>query len=83
MKSATYDGGIRVPLIARWPGRIPGGRVNKEVCASIDLFPTLCKLAGARLPEDRPSMVWTYFRSSPPIPQRRRMRRLSPWVGLI
>lgn len=54
MKGATYDGGVRVPLIARWPGRIPGGRVNKEVCASIDLFPTLCKLAGAQVPEDRP-----------------------------
>jgi len=54
MKGATYDGGIRVPLIARWPGRIPGGRVSKEVCSLIDLFPTICKLAGARIPEDRP-----------------------------
>lgn len=46
MKGSTFDGGIRVPLIARWPGRIPAGRVSKEVCASIDLFPTICKLAG-------------------------------------
>jgi uncharacterized sulfatase len=50
MKGATWDGGIRVPLIARWPGRIPSGRVCKEVCASIDVFPTLCNLAGAVLP---------------------------------
>jgi arylsulfatase A-like enzyme len=50
MKGATWDGGIRVPLIARWPGRISSGRVCKEVCASIDLFPTLCNLAGVKLP---------------------------------
>lgn len=52
MKGATWDGGIRVPLIARWPGRIAPGRTNKEVCASIDLFPTICGLAGAKLPEN-------------------------------
>lgn len=54
MKGATYDGGIRVPLIARWPGKIPGGRVNREVCASIDLFPTISRIAEAPLPADRP-----------------------------
>lgn len=54
MKGASWDGGIRVPFIARWPGRIPGGRVSREVCASVDLFPTLCGLAGATIPADRP-----------------------------
>ena len=54
MKGATYDGGIRVPFIARWPGRIPSGRVSRELCASIDLFPTICGLAGAALPSERP-----------------------------
>ena len=52
MKGATWDGGIRVPLIARWPGRIAPGRDCKEVCASIDIFPTLTKLAGAKLPSN-------------------------------
>jgi uncharacterized sulfatase len=50
MKGATYDGGIRVPFIARWPGRIPGGRVSRELCASVDLFPTICRLAQAAIP---------------------------------
>jgi arylsulfatase A-like enzyme len=50
MKSATWDGGLRVPLIARWPGRIATGRVSKEVCSSIDLFPTICGLARAKVP---------------------------------
>jgi uncharacterized sulfatase len=53
MKGASWDGGIRVPLIARWPGRIPAARTSKEVCASIDLFPTLCGLAGASSPAGR------------------------------
>ncbi|HYI97760.1 MAG TPA: sulfatase-like hydrolase/transferase, partial [Bryobacteraceae bacterium] len=52
MKGATWDGGIRVPLIARWPGRISPGRVCKEVCASIDIFPTLSTLAGAKTPSN-------------------------------
>lgn len=53
MKSRTWDGGVRVPFIARWPGRIPAGLVSKEPAASIDVFPTFANLAGASLPEDR------------------------------
>jgi uncharacterized sulfatase len=52
MKGATWDGGIRVPMIARWPGRIPPGRVCREVCASIDLFPTISNLVRAKLPSN-------------------------------
>ncbi len=52
MKGRTWDGGIRVPLIAWWPDRIPAGLVSKEVAASIDIFPTFAKLAGASLPAD-------------------------------
>ncbi len=53
MKSRTWEGGLRVPLIARWPGRIPAGLVSREVCGSWDLFPTICSLAGAQVPKDR------------------------------
>ncbi len=53
MKGRTWDGGIRVPLIAWWPGRIPPGVVSREVAASIDIFPTLARLAGVSLPDDR------------------------------
>ncbi len=53
MKGNPWEGGIRVPMIARWPGRIPAGRVSKEVAGIIDVFPTACALAGARLPADR------------------------------
>lgn len=53
MKATTWEGGIRVPFIARWPGRIPAGRTIREPAGIIDLFPTILGLAGARLPSDR------------------------------
>jgi len=52
-KITLFEGGIRVPLFIKWPGRIaPGTRIDTPV-AHIDLFPTLAAAAGARLPEDR------------------------------
>jgi uncharacterized sulfatase len=53
MKGRTWEGGLRVPMIARMPGVIPAGVVNHEPAASIDVFPTICTLAGAPIPEDR------------------------------
>src|SRR5690606_26616547 len=46
-----WDGGVRVPFIARWPGRIPAGKVCREPAMTIDLLPTIAKLAGGTLPE--------------------------------
>lgn len=50
IKRDLYEGGIRVPMIARWPGTIPAGAVSAHVWAHWDLFPTLVELAGARIP---------------------------------
>lgn len=52
-KSTVYEGGMRVPGIARWPGRIPGGRVVAEIAALIDVLPTFTGLAGSKPPSDR------------------------------
>ncbi len=49
----AYEGGVRVPLIARWPGRIPAGRVVDTPAIAHDIFPTVLRLAGGRLPDDR------------------------------
>jgi arylsulfatase A len=54
MKLHMYEGGIRVPGILRWPGRIAAGQVSGEPVASYDLLPTFCELAGAAVPKDRP-----------------------------
>ena len=52
-KFSTYEGGMRVPCIMRWPGRIEAGTVCSEVAATIDFLPTLAKLAGTEPPTDR------------------------------
>ena len=41
-----YDGGLRVPLLVRWPGTIKAGRVSSHLCAAWDLFPTIANLMG-------------------------------------
>lgn len=53
MKGRTWEGGIRVPMIARLPGTIPAGHVSEEIAATLDIFPTVLKLAGIDLPQDR------------------------------
>ena len=50
-KRDMYEGGIRVPLIARWPGRIARGTGTDHVCAFWDFLPTCCDLAGVAPPE--------------------------------
>jgi arylsulfatase A-like enzyme len=52
-KGTTWEGGQRVPLLARWPGQVPAGRVCREMLASLDLLPTFAGLAGAAPPADR------------------------------
>ena len=52
-KGSTWEGGMRVPGIAWWPGKIPGGKVSGEVVSTMDLFTTCSLLAGAKLPQDR------------------------------
>ena len=51
IKRDLYEGGIRVPMIARWPGVIPSGRVSDHVWAHWDILPTLAEIAAARAPD--------------------------------
>jgi arylsulfatase A len=52
-KLLTFEGGFRVPFIARWPGVIPPGTSTSEMSMNFDLFPTCLQLAGVPLPQDR------------------------------
>ncbi|XP_062940174.1 steryl-sulfatase [Cynocephalus volans] len=52
-KANNWEGGIRVPGILRWPGVIPPGQEIDQPTSNMDLFPTVAKLAGSPLPEDR------------------------------
>ena len=49
-KRDLYEGGIRVPFIAQWPGKIPAGKVSNEIVAFWDLLPTLAEVAGTAAP---------------------------------
>lgn len=49
-KGTTFEGGVRVPCLMRWPGRIPSGTVCHEMCATIDIFPTVAGLIDGELP---------------------------------
>ena len=53
-KGSTWEGGLRVPGIARWSGRIEAGRTCTDVVSAIDLHPTFAALAGASLPAEPP-----------------------------
>lgn len=50
-KGTSFEGGIRVPFVARWPGRIPDGSTCREPAMTIDLLPIIAKFAGAELPK--------------------------------
>lgn len=52
LKGSLYEGGICVPGIARWPGKINAGRVSDLPVAFCDVLPTLCAVAGAEPPKD-------------------------------
>jgi arylsulfatase A len=52
-KGSTWEGGLRVPCIVRWPEKVPAGTVCREMAITFDWMPTLATLAGAEPPADR------------------------------
>lgn len=50
-KGTIYEGGVRVPMIAKWPGVIPPGSTQSETAMTIDVLPTLARIVGAELPK--------------------------------
>ena len=52
-KHETLEGGMRVPCLLRWPGRIPAGAECAELATIMDLYPTIAHLTGAKVPDDR------------------------------
>lgn len=58
-KSTNWEGGIRVPSILRWSGFLPSNKTIDEPTSNMDVFPTVVKLAGASLPQDRLLLIYT------------------------
>jgi arylsulfatase A len=53
-KNSTWEGGMRVPTLTWWPGKIPAGTTTDEITGMFDILPTLVKLGGSPLPTGRP-----------------------------
>jgi len=69
-KFQTYEGGMRVPCIMRWPGKIPAGTECSEIAATIDLLPTLAALANTEPPTDREidgKNIWPLMSGEPDV----------------
>ncbi len=52
-KFSTFDGGMHVPALVNWPGRVPQGKFLDRIVMTADILPTVCHLTGAPLPTDR------------------------------
>ena len=52
-KGSAWEGGVREPTIAWWPGKVPAGSVCKEIASTMDLLPTFAKWADGKVPDDR------------------------------
>ena len=52
-KGTVYEGGVRVPCIMRWTGKIPAGAVTSEIACNIDFFATFAHVSGSPMPKDR------------------------------
>ncbi len=52
-KFSNFEGGINIPMMMRWTGKIPAGRVYNQPVISFDVFATVAALANCRLPDDR------------------------------
>jgi arylsulfatase A len=67
-KFSLYEGGIRVPFIASWPGKIQAGTINESVVSHEDIFPTFCEIAKVAIPKnlDGASLLLTMTGSHQP-----------------
>ncbi len=70
-KGQLWEGGVRVPFFASWPGRIPAGTVIDEPIITLDLYPTFSEVAGAEVTQELPGMDLTdLLFSKEPLPRR-------------
>ena len=73
-KGTSFEGGIRVPCVMQWPGHIPKGRTNDTPLMTIDVLPTVARLAGAALPTRKIDGrdVWPIVRGDRDVPHPHR-----------
>jgi len=85
-KAQLYEGGIRVPAVVFWPGVIKAGAVVKEPLHIVDMYPTLLKLAGARLTQPLPidgKDAWPTITDGKPSPHEEILHNVTAAAGAI
>jgi arylsulfatase A-like enzyme len=81
-KGSVYEGGIRVPMIVRFPGRVKAGSVNHTPGYFADWFPTLCDAVGLEEPPGLDgNSLWAAMRGKRPVSERRPMVWVFPEYG--
>ncbi|MFH1923097.1 MAG: arylsulfatase [Planctomycetota bacterium] len=87
MKGRVHEGGVRVPLFVRWPGRIRAGAVVGRIAAHVDLLPTIAELCKVPMPETRPldgrSLVPLVEGQAGDWPDRMIFSRMPNWKRLV
>jgi arylsulfatase A len=80
-KTTTLEGGVRVPFLARYPGRIPAGSVSSSLTSMMDFFPTVARLCGAPLPEKPLDGIdiWPLLAGSTKEPDREALLYFDGW----
>jgi arylsulfatase A-like enzyme len=84
IKGSTDEGGVRSPLLIRWPGKVKGGTVVTAIAGAVDLYPTLIDLAGIKRVGDKPFdgiSLAPYLFDADVKPQNRVL--FSHWVGRV
>lgn len=85
-KGTLYEGGTRVAALASWPGHIKGGRTLDEPIHTVDLYPTLVKLAGGRLDKSKPLDgidVWETLSEGKPSPRTEIVYNIEPFRAAV
>jgi arylsulfatase A-like enzyme len=85
-KAQLYEGGVRVPAVAVWPGVLKAGAVVKEPLHIVDMYPTLLKLAGAKLEQALPidgRDAWPTIAKGRPSPHEEILLNITPATGAI
>ena len=78
--------GIRVPAVISWPGTLPEGTVVDESLHIVDLYPTLLRLAGISLEQEKPldgRDAWPVFTKGEPSPHDFILHNVTPWSGAL
>jgi arylsulfatase A-like enzyme len=85
-KGTLYEGGVRVPAVMVWKGKLPAGKVVNEPLHIVDMFPTLVKLAGGTLKQPKPldgHDLWPIITEGKPRPSKMIVHNVTPFHAAI